>query len=118
MKFEDRIDEIYDSLKKSARGTWRYDATTMTLVIHLDDQNIIKFHVPNRDIGSFIAKSPNRVAWLLESVYSHRDIALQLLPEELQDKYIELVQERLKPTGQELKTIDEQDKTEETPVIA
>jgi len=118
MNFDDRIDEIYESLKRSARGTWRYDTTTMTLVIHLDDQNIIKVNIPNREIGSFLARSPNRVAWLLESIYAHRDIALQLLPKEVQDKYMELVQGRLNPTEQELEVMDEQDEAEEKPVPA
>jgi len=116
MKFNDRIDQIYDSVKRSARGTWRYDSTTMTLVIHLDDQNIIKFNVPNRDIGSFLARSPNRVAWLLESVYAHREIALELLPEEIRERYIKLVEDRLVPTEGELDVIDEQTEAEEAPV--
>jgi len=118
MKFDDRIDEIYESLKRSARGNWRYDATTMTLVIHLDDQNIIKVNIPNRDIGSFLARSPNRVAWLLESIYAHRDIALQLLPKEVQDKYMELVQGRLDPSDEEVDETEEQNETEEAPVPA
>ncbi len=97
MKFDDKVNEIYDSVKRSARGVWRYDASTMTLVIHIDDQNIIKVKIPNRDIGNFIAESPNRVAWLMESLYIHRDIALQLLPKETQEKYKTLVAERLDP---------------------
>lgn len=101
MKFNERIDEIYDSIKRSAKGVWRYDSTTMTLVIHIDDQNIIKAKIPHRDIGEFISQSPNRVAWLLEALYTHRDMARQLLTPELFDKYEVLVEERLNPSEEE-----------------
>jgi len=118
MKFDQRIDDIYDSIRRSARGTWKYDASTMTLVIHLDDQNIIKVHIPNRDIGSFLARSPNRIAWLLEAIYAHREIALELLPEEIREKYMELVQGRLDPSEGEKEIMDAQDESEEAPVTA
>ena len=107
MKFNERIDEIYDSLKRSARGNWRYDTTTMTLVIYLDDKNIIKAKIPDRNIGAFIAESPNRVAWLMESIYVHKEIALQLIPKELHDKYTQFVEERLKPSEGEVEAQEE-----------
>jgi len=112
--FDQIIDEIYESIRKSAKGKWEYDDVSMLLTIYMDDQNIIKVKIPNRDIGSFIAESPGWVAWLLESVYAHRDLALKLLPKELQDNYIELVRNRLNPEGVE-NAPEEKEEKKETP---
>lgn len=112
---QERIDEIYESLKRSARGSWNYDASTMTLVIDLGGDNVITMRVPDRNLGSFLARSSNRIAWLLEALYQHKEIALGLMEEPAKRAYEQMITEKLEPSEAELDDLETQTLQEDIP---
>ena len=72
-KMTDRIEEIYESLKRVNRGTWRFDESTLMLIIDLGADNILKFRIPDRPIGHFLANSQKNIAFLLETIYQAKE---------------------------------------------
>ena len=99
-----KVEEIYQHLKLAKKGNWRYDDTTLQLVLDLGGDNVIKTKIPDRAIGSFLADSAEHVSWLLEAILTIDECAQRLMDtDEQKGKFIDIINDRLfpKPETQE-----------------